>query len=88
MLNFRGTMVGLLALASAVAVIRSTYVLAYAETKPVRAATAWANHPDVLISRALTEIGAAAVRQESPPADALQSLQTASRLAQFSCRRR
>ena len=70
-----------MALASAILVVRNTYVAAYAESNPARAGRLWANHPNVLISQALTDIGAAAVRREGPPEGALRSLQIAARLA-------
>jgi hypothetical protein len=79
--SIRNALVGLLALASAGSVIRHSYVDAYAEAKPARAASVWRSHPDVLISSALTDIGTAAVRREGPPAAALRNFRTASELA-------
>ena len=81
MLSIRAVVVGLLALASAGSIVRNSFVDAYAETNPHRAASVWTNHPDVLISTALTDIGTAAVRRQGPPDAALLNLRVASQLA-------
>jgi hypothetical protein len=62
-------------------VVRNTYVAAYAEKDPARAAAFWGGHPRVLVSQALTEIGVAAVRGQSPPPNALDDINRAVRLA-------
>lgn len=62
-------------------VVRNAFVAAYAESDPVRAATIWAGHPDVLVSQGLTEIGIAAVKRRPPPTDALAKIERAGRLS-------
>jgi hypothetical protein len=81
--KLRSILVAALALAGAVTIVRSAYVSAFASTDPTRAARLWDDHPDVLISRALTDIGTAAVRRQNPPAGAIEQLQLAARLAPF-----
>lgn len=81
MLNFRPIVVGIMALASAFFVVRNAYVATYAESNPARAGRLWSNHPNVLVSQALTQIGSAAVRRQGPPEGALRQLQIAAELS-------
>ncbi|HET7708181.1 MAG TPA: hypothetical protein VFK50_01455 [Sphingomicrobium sp.] len=73
--------VGVVALATAVFVIRDAYVAAYAGPAPRRAAAIWPDHPQVLLSKALTDIGLAAVKRKPPPPAALVDIGRAARIA-------
>lgn len=84
MLNGRSILVGAIALAVAFAVLRDAFVNSYAGPDPVRAASVWPGHPKVLVSKALTDIGTAAVKQRPPPPDALARIVEAGRLSPMS----
>ena len=83
-LSARLAIILLLAALTALQAIRSAFVIAYADVAPAKAATLWADHPDVLISGALTAIGAAAASGEAPPETALGALASAAAVAPLS----
>jgi hypothetical protein len=82
--SVRTILIALLALTGIGIVLRNTFVDAYAESDPARAAQVWAGHPRVLVSEGLTEIGEAAARRRPPPAGALAKIARAATLAPLS----
>lgn len=80
----RSVFICLVAVAVASFIIRNAFVAAYAQGDPGLAATLWPDHPKVLVSRALTDIGAAAVKRNPPPKVALADIAKSARLAPLS----
>ena len=68
----------------ALVVLRDAVVADYASARPERAAALWPDHPKVLVSQALTDIGIAAVKRQPPPPEALDMIEQASRLSPLS----
>lgn len=77
----RAIVVGLVALTVAFSVVREALVASYSGPSPQRVAAIWPDHPRVLLSQALTNIGIAAVKRQPPPPAALTDIRRASRLA-------
>ena len=80
----RKGLVGFIALALAFFILRNTFVAAYAGTDPRRAAALWRDHPKVLVSQALTDIGIAAGKSGLPPQRAVAAIRRASLLSPLS----
>lgn len=55
--------------------VRNAFVSAYAETNPDLAMRIWPNHPDVMTSVAMAEVGQAAARLEEPSNRTLKRLE-------------
>jgi hypothetical protein len=80
-LNGRSILVGVLGLAIGFAIVRDSFVTAYARSNPERAASVWPDHPRVMVSQALTDIGIAAVKRRPPPQVALNRIAQAGHLS-------
>lgn len=76
--SLRAIGVVLLAMATAVLVVRSGFVAAYGETAPTRAAAVWPDHPLVQLKIGLDEIGIAAAKGQGATPDQVVRLQRAS----------
>lgn len=71
----RALAVGVFVLLTAAHVVRTAAVAAYAEEQPPVAAAVWPNHPDVLRSVAMGEVGEVAGRGQAPRPKTLQRLE-------------
>lgn len=83
-MNRRAVIVWLVALAVAVFALRNAVVQSFAGSNPARAAAVWPSHPNVLLSKGLTDIGVAAARRQPPPPGALVDIGFAAAIAPLS----
>lgn len=70
----RAILAALFVLVAGAHVVRTAAVTAYAENEPATAAAFWADHPDSVRSVAMGQVGDAAGRGQTPPAEALEGL--------------
>lgn len=75
----RAALVALLAVAAAILVIRSAFVASYAESDPLRAPSAWPDHPAVVFRVGLARIGEAAATGRPVARESIDQLLSAAR---------